>query len=392
MPICATYTNLNPRKYTFKVKCTNGEGIWNEDATTLEIEVLPPWWATWWFRVMVIVAVLLVLYTLYYLKMRSIKMQRRILEETVKSRTIELNETNASLEEKNEEIVQQKEELQVTAETLKKTNRELEQNTTELFLHKNKLEELVKIRTAELEKSKRKAEESDRLKSAFLANMSHEIRTPMNAIVGFSQLLNLPDVNESDKRKYLKQISTNTDSLLVLIEDILDLSRIESNHISIIKEKFFVNTLLDEVFSSISISYKNNSVKLRLANKEAERNVMIDSDRDRIKQVLMNLFTNACKFTEKGSVNLGFEIKDGVLLFYVRDTGIGILEEHLETIFDRFRKVADNKTKLFRGTGLGLAISKKIANLLGGDLHVQSEFGKGSIFTFSLPESVLIQK
>jgi signal transduction histidine kinase/ligand-binding sensor domain-containing protein len=388
----ATYTNLNPRKYTFKVKCTNGEGVWNEDATTLEIEVLPPWWATWWFRVMVIVTVLLMLYILYYLKMRSIKKQRRILEETVKSRTIELNETNASLEEKNEEIVQQKEELQVTAETLEKTNRELEQNTIELSLHKNKLEDLVKIRTAELEKSKRKAEESDRLKSAFLANMSHEIRTPMNAIVGFSQLLNLPDVSESDKRKYLKQISTNTNSLLVLIEDILDLSRIESNHISIIKEKFFVNALLDEVFSSISVSYKNNSVKLLLANKEAERNVMIDSDRDRIKQVLMNLFTNACKFTEKGFVNLGFEIKDGVLLFHVRDTGIGILEEHLDTIFDRFRKVADNKTKLFRGTGLGLAISKKIAKLLGGDLHVQSEFGKGSIFTFSLPESVLIQK
>jgi signal transduction histidine kinase len=199
-------------------------------------------------------------------------------------------------------------------------------------------------------------------------------------------------VSESDKRKYLKQISTNTNSLLVLIEDILDLSRIESNHISIIKEKFFVNALLDEVFSSISVSYKNNSVKLLLANKEAERNVMIDSDRDRIKQVLMNLFANACKFTEKGYVNLGFEIKDDKLIFFVEDTGIGIPEKHLEAVFDRFRKVADNKTKLFRGTGLGLAISKKIAKLLGGDLHVQSEFGKGSIFTFSLPESVLIQK
>ena len=340
----------------------------------------------------VVLFILLMFYTLYFLKVRNIEKQRKILKETVLSRTIVLNETNTALEKKNDEVVQQKEELLVQAETLKNTNHELEQNTNELSMHKNKLEELVKLRTVELEKSMRKAEESDRLKSAFLANMSHEIRTPMNAIVGFSQLLNLPDVDENDKSKYLTQIVANTDSLLVLIEDILDLSRIESDQISVTSEKFYVNAILEEVYSSILVSHKNKNVSLNIANKEVERNVMINSDRDRIKQVLINLFSNACKFTEKGFVNLGFEIRDNKLLFVIQDTGIGISEEHLETVFDRFSKVADNKTKLFRGSGLGLSISKKIAIFLGGDIHVQSEHGKGSTFAFSLPYSVLIQK
>jgi len=128
-----------------------------------------------------------------------------------------------------------------------------------------------------------------------------------------------------------------------------------------------------------------------LKNKEEKRNVIINADRTRIKQVLINLLGNACKFTEKGSVDLIFEIKENKLLFIVRDTGMGIPKEHLETIFLRFQKVKDSKTKLFRGTGLGLSISKKVVDLLDGDLMVQSKLNKGSIFTFSLPVSFLVQ-
>ena len=380
----ATYTNLDAGEYIFKVKSTNSESYWNENETSIRIIVLPPWWATWWFRTMTVIFILSVFYIAYRLKVRDIRMQRKVLKNMVNERTLKLNDVNIQLKERNREVVQQKEELQVQAETLVKTNKKLKKNTFDLSKHKNELEDQVNIRTAELEKAKVKAEESDRLKSAFLANMSHEIRTPMNAIVGFSQLLNIPDLTDSDKGKYIDQINTNTDSLLVLIEDILDLSRIESNHVSIKKKKFDLNFLLEEVLSNGSVLNSNN-VEFRLNNSCKDNDIVVNSDRNRIKQILVNLFNNACKFTENGYVELGAKIENEKLVLYVRDTGIGISEDNLETVFDRFRKVADDKTKLFRGAGLGLAISIKIAEMLGGKLKVESELGKGSVFSFCLP-------
>jgi signal transduction histidine kinase/CheY-like chemotaxis protein len=383
----ATYTNLNPGKYIFRVKGSNNDGVWNETGTALEIIISPPWWKTklalFSFGLFIIGMFLL----FYFYRINSLKAQQKLLEKLVNERTNELSELNTELEETNEEVFQQKEELLTQADILSKTNKKLEKSSEELKHHKNNLEETVKIRTAELEKSKEKAEESDRLKSAFLANMSHEIRTPMNAIVGFSNLLNQPDLDENTKNNYVTQINENTASLCTLIDDILDISLMESNILLIKKNEFEINILLDEVFLDATI--QNPKSEIRLSNQIENLQLMLFTDRFRLKQVLMNLINNGCKFTESGYVELGCYLKDNELVLFVKDTGIGISSENLEIIFDRFRKVLDDKTKLFRGVGLGLAISKKIAELLQGQLTCESELGIGSVFSLVLPNTLI---
>ncbi|MDA3890566.1 MAG: ATP-binding protein [Salinivirgaceae bacterium] len=385
----ATYTNLDPGEYTFKVKAANDVGLWNEDGASIKIIILPAWWQTWWFRFVILFLMVLVLYISYLFKVRNIQQHRILLKDEVKERTNELFESNTQLEEMNQEINQQKEELITQAEILAKTNKKLEKSTTELEDHKNNLEQIVQVRTAELKKSKERAEESDRLKTAFLANMSHEIRTPMNAIVGFSNLLKQANLSKGLKDNYVAQITSNTNSLLLLIDDILDLSMMESNLLSIQKKNFELNILLDEIYLDASI--RNSNLDLRLFNSVEDSKYILNSDRFRVKQILVNLFSNACKFTEKGYVELRCELIENQLVFSVKDNGIGISKENLEIIFNRFSKITDDKTKLFRGAGLGLAISKKIATLLGGELTVESVLGIGSKFSLSIPADVIVK-
>lgn len=245
----------------------------------------------------------------------------------------------------------------------------------------------IKKKQKELEIAKDKAEESDRLKTAFLANMSHEIRTPMNAIVGFSQLLHDPDLDEESKTAYLAQISSSSSSLLYLIEDIIDLSKIEANQMIIDKKPFDLIALLKEIHADAAIINENKNLDLIL-NINSQHFLSITSDKYRIKQILLNLFNNACKFTEEGSVELGIKVSDETICCYVKDTGIGISEENQKAIFSRFRKFADGQSKVFRGAGLGLAISKRISELLGAELTFKSELGKGSEFKLILPENI----
>ena len=381
----ATYTNLDAGKYEFKVKSTNTEGDWNTEYASLIIIVNPPWWETIWFRFIAFLLFGVLLYLAYRLKIGSINRQKLLLQETVLIRTQELYEKNSELEEINEEVIQQKEELISQAEVLEQTNQQLEIKTNELSLHKLNLENVVEERTSQLEKEKERAEESDQLKTAFLANMSHEIRTPLNAIVGFSHLLDEPDITKDEQRDYIDSIDTNTASLLKLIDDILDLSMIESNQVHIDSSEINVEKLLDDVFSSGTVL--NSNVELRLQKPDELSEVSIHSDFIRIKQILFNLFNNACKFTESGFVELGCRLVNNDIAFYVKDTGIGISKGNMEVIFNRFRKITDEKTKLFRGAGLGLAISKKLADLLNGELLVESELGKGTTFTFIMPAS-----
>ena len=384
----ATYTNLNPGIYKFKVKCTDASGNWSNKIKTINIEILPPFWQTNIFYTLIAFLILSGFYLFHQTKTKRIRAQKAILEKTVKDRTKELKEINTRLEEKNEEIFEQKEELHAQSESLEQSNKELEEKTKELLFHKNKLEELVKQRTSELEKAKHKAEESDRLKSAFLANMSHEIRTPMNAIVGFTQLLN-DDIDSEIKNKYIKQIQASTDSLLMLIDDILDLSKIESGQLKIEINSFDVNQLIEEIFTDSLVINKNKNIELRLKNKIKSKKLRLNSDKKRIKQILMNLMSNALKFTEKGYVELGFEYDDKFLKFYVKDTGIGISQDMQKAVFERFKRISDHKNRLYRGTGLGLSITKKLALLLGGDIIVHSTLNKGSNFILILPKSII---
>lgn len=254
---------------------------------------------------------------------------------------------------------------------------------------------LLSLEKAELFKAKKKAEESDKLKSAFLANVSHEIRTPMNAILGFGELLKENDLPPRKREEYFDIIKSKGNQLLNLINDIIDLSKIESNTVSINPAPFHLNFLLDELQISYkrTITHENrtNDLKLIFIKGLPDQKTWIKADANRLKQVFSNLLDNALKFTRKGEITVGYELIDSEFLkFYVQDTGIGIPKDKQSVIFDRFRQVYEDKTLLNHGTGLGLSIVKSLVELAEGKIWVESEPNEGSTFYFTLPYKPVI--
>ena len=248
----------------------------------------------------------------------------------------------------------------------------------------------LKETNVSLLEAKKKAEESDNLKSAFLANVSHEIRTPLNSIVGFSSLLNDPNLENEIRNSYISLIESNTESLLVLIDEIMDLSKIEAQQLTLKMQDFSIDALMDELFAIFNHGHQNLSVELRTSKIDPDKELFVFSDRVRVKQVFVNLLTNALKFTDSGFVEMGYSLlENNEIVLHVKDSGIGIRKEHHEAIFHRFRKLNDNSGKIYRGTGLGLAITKKLVDLLGGRIWIESESGKGSSFQFTLGNCML---
>ena len=227
--------------------------------------------------------------------------------------------------------------------------------------------------------ARKKAEESDRLKMAFLANMSHEIRTPLNAIVGFSGLI-VNEKDENKRNKYVQVIESNNELLLKLIGDILDLSKVEAGSMEYTHSEFDLNKLMEDMNGTLQLRLDKKK-QVVLSYKCGLEQCVIRSERNRLTQLVTNLVTNAIKFTEHGTINFGYELRNDMLRFYVSDTGCGIPKEKQKDIFNRFIKLNDFK----QGFGLGLPICKSIVNDLGGEIGVESEEGKGSTFWFTIP-------
>ena len=223
-----------------------------------------------------------------------------------------------------------------------------------------------------------KVQEADKMKNAFIANMSHEIRTPLNAIVGFAHLVT-ETTNASEQREYFSIINKNCDLLLKLINDILDLSKIESGRLNYNVSEVELRDICQEAY--VVQSLKMTSDVALLYNSVAMPSVRLWIDPHRVEQVLLNLLSNAIKFTSKGFISLFYEVEDMFVRVSVMDTGIGIPEDRLESVFERFVKLDD----FYQGVGLGLPICKMIVEQLGGEIGVRSELGKGSTFWFTLP-------
>lgn len=279
-----------------------------------------------------------------------------------------------------------------------KQNTDLKQKEQELRGHKEKLESQVAYRTKELQKANiqlekaiAKASEADQLKSSFLANMSHEIRTPLNAILGFAELLKT-EKDEATIYEYIDIITNKGNLLLNIINDIIDISKVESGKLNIHKINFNVDKVLQEIFityQKVIALEKSETVNLRLVKPSNESSISIFNDPARLKQVIQNLVDNAVKFTKKGEITLGYRLEEvegsQQIIFFVKDTGTGIKEEHRKFIFDPFRQIDESLTRNYTGTGLGLSISKRLVELMGGTLQVRSEINKGSYFYFNLP-------
>jgi PAS domain S-box-containing protein len=247
---------------------------------------------------------------------------------------------------------------------------------------RQKAEKHLRQKNEELRLAKEKAEESDRLKSAFLANMSHEIRTPMNGIIGFAELLKSEFIKEGKSSDYVDIIINSGHQLLNIINDVLEISRIETGLVQLHYETFDVTSLIKEleVFFEPIARKQHNCIQLHQPNNA----LLINADKGKVKQILTNLINNACKFTQNGTIAISASAFPGYIQISVIDTGIGIPEEYLDKIFERFLQ-AKNKDILHNGTGLGLSICKKYLELMGGEIWVESKEDFGSTFTFTLP-------
>ncbi len=229
-----------------------------------------------------------------------------------------------------------------------------------------------------------RAKKSDQLKSSFLANMSHEIRTPLNAIVGFSSLMSDPAISEEDKKLFEGQIQRNSDYLLRLIEDIIDVSKIESNQLSVKVQYFDSIPVINQILQSFQLIVQSTE-KLKVVSVMKTPIFKIRFDALRFEQIIRNLLSNAVKFTAEGQIEVGCRKDPDFVTFWVKDSGIGIHVEDQRIIFDRFIKIENDKQHLYRGTGIGLFISKQLVEMFGGKIWVESVLGKGSTFYFTIP-------
>jgi PAS domain S-box-containing protein len=279
-----------------------------------------------------------------------------------KQKNIEL-ELKAQMEENlalNEEYVSQNEELLESIDHIRKINEELNE-------------------------AKLNAEESYRLKSAFLANMSHEIRTPMNGIIGFSELLKDAKIPDERRMYFASIVIDSSKQLLNIVNDILDVSRIETGKVSLLFEDVVINDLIGILFAFFEPQISGKGIKLVAYKPLNSVQSTVVTDRTRLRQVLSNLINNAIKFTNSGHIKFGYRVIDGYIEFFVEDTGIGIPANLHDKIFEPFRQADLEITSQFGGTGLGLTISKKLVELLGGKIWVESKPGKGSVFYFTVP-------
>ena len=322
----ATYTELPPQTYVFRVQGSNNDLVWNETGARLEITVLPPWWGTWWFRSVALLSIAGLGFAVYRWRVRSLR------------------------------------------------------------LAAHRLERVVEQRTRDLQTARDSANAANRAKSSFLANMSHELRTPLNAILGFSSLLSEGEVSEK-QRKDLNIINRSGEHLLNLINDVLDVAKVESGRLELNVAPCDLKCLMSDVRDMMSARAAEKNLTLRLVE-SPEFPPFASLDAVKLRQVLINLIGNAVKFTGQGAVTLrtdSLPVGDGRLLltFEVEDTGIGISEEDQSRIFDAFVQAGKADTR--KGTGLGLTISRQFVELMGGTIQVASTLGKGTQFRVQLP-------
>lgn len=324
-----TFTNLNPGSYILKVKGANNDGYWNDTPISIKINILPPFWATWWFRTLVAVLIALAVFAFFRYRTRQVRI-------------------------KNEQ-----------------------------------LERLVQERTSKIEKQKALIEERSNFKEQFFSNVNHELRTPLNGILGISHLLAKTSLNKT-QRQFTEAIKRSADNLLVIINDLLDISKINAGQLKLVQKPFDTVTLFTTLYELFKPRAQEKGLKLQF---DIDRDIpqYLSGDQVRFYQILINLLGNALKFTSQGHINLKIHLKSQNdenrlwLKVKVEDTGIGIPSEKINNIFNNYTQVIDSSGFHYEGSGLGLSIVKNLVELKGGTVQVQSEQDRGTTFTLLLP-------
>lgn len=370
----ATYTNLDPGQYVFRVRAANKDGVWSETPATLAITIEPPVWGTWWFRGGAVFLFVGACYAGYALRVRGLSRQKLRLERQVDARTEEIALQNRLLERQTEELRQSERAVRRNTDELAAANRALYDNEQRLQL------------------AKQRAEDAARQKSEFLANMSHEMRTPLAGVIGMLGFaLRDGGVREST-REQIARGQANAQSLLAIINDLLDFSKIEAGKLTIENIDFALDAAINNVVGLFGEQAAAHSVGFAIDLADDLPRFVV-GDPTRLRQVLINLLGNAFKFTPSGQVTLRVERRSQdqtdeaqhMIRFSVQDTGIGITSSALPRLFQKFEQADTTTTRRYGGTGLGLAICRQLVELMGGTIGVTSTEGEGSTFSFVLP-------
>jgi signal transduction histidine kinase/ligand-binding sensor domain-containing protein len=361
----ATYTNLSPGTYIFRVIASNNDNIWNETGTSLEIIILPPWWQTWWFRVLAGLTFIGLLIGFYFIRLRTLREQKEQLQQKVIERTREI-------EEKNAELYRQTEELNETNTLLEEKQQRIEEQTEEL-----------KAQAEELSVNNESLTTLNATKDKFFSIIAHDLKNPFNSILGFCEVLILRYSKYDDTKRLhlIGVINQSAQQIYKLLENLLQWARSQTGSLKFEPEEFSISELI-----------LNNSVFIE--NMLAEKHILLEThvlegcrvfaDRNMINTVLRNLLTNAIKFTEAGTIRVEVEEKNGLCKVSVEDTGIGMPADKAQKLFEIGHSKSTEGTRGETGTGLGLIICKDFIEKNGGNISVESELGKGSTFYFTL--------
>jgi len=329
----ATYTNLDPGEYTFRVKASNNDGIWNEAGLSLPVVITPPWWQTVWFRILAALLIIGTIVGVFFMQRQNAKRREHILKT------------------------------------------------------------LVAERTYDLQTAKDRADAANQAKSTFLSNMSHELRTPLNAILGFSEMMSHDRESSSQQKEKVSIINRSGKHLLSMINDVLDLSKIEAGRIELEPEAFDLPHMLADIVNMFKMRCETTGLRFE-AEIAPQLITYIKADSGKVRQILINLLGNSVKFTEEGGVALRvrhIQIKDDpdmvTLILEIEDSGSGMSAEQTKKIFEPFVQAGDSSSKS-KGTGLGLAITKSFVDLMGGKISIESELGKGALFRIELPAAL----
>lgn len=365
----ATYTNLSPGTYVFRVVASNNDGVWNQQGASVRIVITPPYWSTWWFRSLAVLIGLGSIASFFMIKMNVARRHKRELEEKVRISTAEIMDQKMALEAQAENMQALNDQLQGQTDFLQQINEELQCQREEADL------------------ARKEAERANQAKSIFLATMSHEIRTPMNGVLGMTSLLGETTLT-AEQKEYADTIRASGEALLTVINDILDFSKIESGNLDLDNHDFDLRQRIEEVMDLFSAKAAEKGLDL-VYEIDYRIPAQLVADSHRLRQILINLLGNAMKFTRQGEIYLGVELmrSSGNMLelaFHVRDTGIGIPEDKLSRLFKPFSQVDSSTTRQYGGTGLGLAISYRLVELMGGAITVQSHVGLGTAFSFTI--------
>jgi signal transduction histidine kinase/ligand-binding sensor domain-containing protein len=386
----ASYTNLNPGIYTFMVKASNNDGIWNEIGITLRITIRPPWWNTSLFKISIIIFILGIALGFYFYRINLLEKQKKILEDLVKQRTKEI-------EEKNTVLTNQAEELNKSNTVLEERQLFIEEQTEELLAQNEYLQiandqslkeqAMIKQQAQDLEETNQKLTVLNATKDKLFSIIAHDLKNPFNSILSFSEILmnKFKDLAEDKKLKFIHAIFDSSHRVYDLLENLLQWARSQTGNIQYMPEAFNLDEVIDANYDLVKNMLDEKEITI---TKGSTDNIIVFADRNMINTVIRNLLSNAIKYTEKGTISVDIVLNGDYAEVNVTDSGTGISEAKMATLFEIEQNKSSAGTRNEKGSGLGLLICRDFVQINKGEITVKSTQGMGTTFTFTVPQSV----